>query len=75
MPITVYFLCDHILGTEQLIILASFHCFSFQGPCYAQEFLVHSSLSLSCYLCVACVSYIVEGIWMNSKEKKSYGLS
>lgn len=29
---TVYFLCDHILGTQQLITLASFHCFGFQGP-------------------------------------------
>lgn len=36
--------------------------------------LVHPSLPLSYCLYVA-VFHIVEGIWMNSKEKESYGLS
>lgn len=64
MPIIVHFPSEHFLGTEQLIPVASFHCFSFRGLIHSEVVGVFSS-SPSCYLC-GVVFHIVECIWMDS---------
>lgn len=73
MPIIVHLSCEHVLGTEQLIPVSSFHGFSFKRLDMLRCCWCIWLSPFSCYLCAA-LFHIVEGIWMDSKKKKSYAL-